>query len=51
MYAAMFTYHNLLPDEVGRQRPQALFDMLDTLSDGAQADIDGDEYLQMFYGR
>lgn len=51
MYAAMFTYHNLLPDEVGRQNPMALFDMLDTLSCGAGGDIEKNEYLQMFYGR
>ena len=50
MYASMFTYHALLPDAVGRQNPWALFKMLDSL-DGAQTDIDGDEYLEMFYGK
>ena len=50
MYAAMFTYHTLLPDAVGKQNPWALFKMLDTI-EGAGSDVDSNEYLDMFYGK
>ena len=51
MYASMFTYHRLLPDQVGKQNPWAFFKMLDALNENAQPDINGNEYLEMFYGR
>ena len=51
MYASMFTYHRLLPDVVGKQNPWAFFKMLDALDAETNADIDGNEYLEMFYGR
>ena len=50
MYAIFFTYHNLLPDAIGRQNPVTLFKMLESL-DGGEPDIDGNEYLEMFYGK
>ena len=51
MYASMFTYHHLLPDQIGKQNPWALFKMLDALDANNETDFDGDEYLQMFYGQ
>lgn len=51
IYATMFKMHHLLPDEVGRQDPRILFDMLDALSGGgAEAYTGSDPYLRMFYG-
>lgn len=51
MYASMFTYHNLLPDAVGKQNPNVLFKMLDTMGESQGTEIDGNKYLEMFYGR
>lgn len=42
----------MLPDEVGRQDPRVLLDMLDYLAEGDNIeDYTGDDpYLRMFYG-
>ncbi|MCI8956302.1 MAG: hypothetical protein HFE51_10430 [Clostridia bacterium] len=37
IYALMFKVHHLLPDEVGRQTPRVLFEMLDTLNGETEA--------------
>nr|DAZ26030.1 MAG TPA: hypothetical protein [Caudoviricetes sp.] len=50
----MFRYHHLLPDEVGRQSPFVLFNMLDSLSEeqAPEQEYEGDDpYLKMFYGK
>ena len=51
MYASMFTYHRLLPDQIGKQNPWVFFKMLDAIDSGTSTDIDGNEYLEMFYGK
>lgn len=34
LYVTMFKYRGILPDELGRQDPRVLLDMLDTLNGG-----------------
>ncbi|MCI5604393.1 MAG: hypothetical protein MR413_01905 [Clostridia bacterium] len=49
----MFKYHHKLPDEVGRQDPRRLLEMIDNLngnSDEAEEYTGSDPYLKMFYG-
>lgn len=43
--------HHLLPDEVGRQNPWVLFQMLDDMQGDSAGEEYTDEYLNMFYGR
>lgn len=53
IYTQMFKYHHLLPDEVGRQDPKMLFELIDGLND----DNDNSKYaeipkgLEFFYGK
>ena len=53
IYKPLFLYHHLLPDEVGRQKPKVLFELIDSLSeDDEQEEYTGnDPYLKMFYGQ
>lgn len=49
----MFKNYHMLPDEVGRQNPRILMDMLDNLNNYNDEEEDytgGDPYLKMFYG-
>lgn len=53
IYGQMFRYHHRMPDEIGRQNPKVLFEMLDSLEENNE-EIDYDElpeHLRMFYGR
>ncbi len=47
IYAVLFRNHRLLPDSVGRQNPWVMFDMLDSLDNGA--DFEENEHLKMLY--
>nr|DAZ12954.1 MAG TPA: hypothetical protein [Caudoviricetes sp.] len=41
----------MLPDEVGRQRPDVLFKMLDKLNEEEEPDYESmPEHMKMFYG-
>ncbi len=52
LYAALFRAHGIMPDEVGRQNPARLFEMIDSFAEDNQEDYTGsDPYLKMFYGQ
>ncbi len=48
----MFKYYHILPDEVGRQDPKMLFELIYGLNDEQKANEydTSDPYLRMFYG-
>ena len=47
----MFRIKGILPDEVGRQDPRALIEMLEGLNDEEGEYTGNDPYLKMFYGQ
>lgn len=48
----LFRAHGIMPDEVGRQNPVRLFDMIDSFAEDKQEEYTGnDPYLKMFYGQ
>lgn len=45
----MFKVHHLLPDEVGRQDPRVLFEMLDTMNDEASDNTTNNDYDSPYF--